>query len=428
MNQTPKKVLLLGADGFIGRHIAITLRRAKIPVLCCARRTGALERMGFETLKADLQNPETHAPRFWQARLDGVDAVIIAAGLLTGPARAFHAVHVDAPTALYAAMPEGARGVLISAVGIDANTLFAEYRRGGEAAAEAASIPVAILRCGLVLGDTSYGGSSLIRAFAALPWAMPVPGRGDQMFNPIHGDDLAEVIIEAIHGKFGTDPLDVGGPEQVTLSSMYQSYRRWLGLRKAPLLPIPFWFARVCGTLGDLLRLGPISRTALDQINHDVLADTSRLQAETETTIRPFSDFVHGRAAGTQDLWQARLYLVRPLVRVVLAVMWILSGLVGLLAPPEAFLPYLGGTGLSDGVLTSLARTGGVVDLAIGAALLRAWRLKLMAVAQLVMVAGYTIGLTLLAPGLWLLPFGGLLKNLPILVLLVIHRVLEEER
>lgn len=44
------------------------------------------------------------------------------------------------------------------------------------------------------------------------------------------------------------------------------------------------------------------------------------------------------------------------------------------------------------------------------------------------MVAGYTSGLTLIAPALWAEPIGGLLKNLPILVLILIHRILEEER
>jgi hypothetical protein len=59
---------------------------------------------------------------------------------------------------------------------------------------------------------------------------------------------------------------------------------------------------------------------------------------------------------------------------------------------------------------------------------LRAWRLKQIAWLQFAMVAGYTAGLTLINPVLWLAPFGRLLKNLPILVLILIHRVLEEER
>lgn len=44
------------------------------------------------------------------------------------------------------------------------------------------------------------------------------------------------------------------------------------------------------------------------------------------------------------------------------------------------------------------------------------------------MVLGYTLGLTLIAPALWLDPFGGLLKNLSIFALLLAHLALAEER
>ena len=44
------------------------------------------------------------------------------------------------------------------------------------------------------------------------------------------------------------------------------------------------------------------------------------------------------------------------------------------------------------------------------------------------MVAAYTVILTLLSPGLWLALFGPLLKNLPILALITVDRILGEER
>ena len=69
-----------------------------------------------------------------------------------------------------------------------------------------------------------------------------------------------------------------------------------------------------------------------------------------------------------------------------------------------------------------------IADAAIGLALLRNWRPKAVARAQLALVLGYTLGLSTLAPALWLDPFGGLLKNLPILALLLVHLALVEER
>ena len=56
------------------------------------------------------------------------------------------------------------------------------------------------------------------------------------------------------------------------------------------------------------------------------------------------------------------------------------------------------------------------------------WRLGLMAWIQMAMVLGYTVGPSLLAPVMWGDLFGSLLENIPILVLVLVHRVLEEER
>lgn len=46
----------------------------------------------------------------------------------------------------------------------------------------------------------------------------------------------------------------------------------------------------------------------------------------------------------------------------------------------------------------------------------------------MVAVGGYTLVFGLMIPTLWLEPYGGLLKNIPILLLILVHRILEEER
>ena len=95
------RVLVLGADGFIGRHIAFRLRAEGHAVLASARRTGPLARMGFEVLCADLTDPATHDPAFWRGALAGGVHLVNAAGLLTGSEAAFAAVHEAAPRAAY---------------------------------------------------------------------------------------------------------------------------------------------------------------------------------------------------------------------------------------------------------------------------------------------------------------------------------------
>jgi len=420
------KVLILGADGFIGRHLAFGLRAAGWSVVASARRCKRLERMGFETVEADLAAPEAATVDFWQGRLEGVSHVVNAAGVLSASEGVSEAVHVTAPGAVYEAMGEGARGVLISAVGIDdSETVFARHRRDGEAVALAHGIVP--LRAGLVLGETSYGGSSLARALAALPFVMPVVGRGEQRFNPVHAADLTRAVAHFLeHPAEGVQ--EIGGPEVVTQSEMLQGLRRWLGLGQVPVLGLPVWLCRGMGRLGDAMRLGPISLTAVRQLEAGVLAEPSAAVQAMPEAPRRFSEFMGARPAGTQDLWHARLYLMRPVLRVVLAVLWLVSGGIGLFLPAGEFLPLIEGSGVPKWLAIAFARLGGVADLAIAGALLRGWRPRLMAGVQAAMVLGYTVAFSVLAPVLWLLPLGGLLKNLPVLALIAVVYVLEDER
>ncbi|WP_166417417.1 SDR family oxidoreductase [Cochlodiniinecator piscidefendens] len=421
-----EKVLLLGADGFIGRHIAFGLRTRGYHVLASARRTNRLSEMGFDTLQADLTAPETHRSDFWKPHLQDVKFVVNCAGLLTGSHTVFDAVHAKAPDAIYGALPEGARGVLLSAVGIDADTKFSHYRKLGESIAIKHNIT--ILRAGLVMADTSYGGSSLLRGLASLPFATPVIGTGEQQLNPIHADDLCEVIHRCFSVNLAPQPHDIGGPEYVSQSALIAKLRGWMGLPKTRVFKTPDTIARLVGRLGDFCKLGPISTIALDQFKSGVTANHSPLCDKLDYTPRGVSAFLNARPAGTQDVWHARLYLLRPILRFTLAFMWFISGLLGLFLPSQAFLPLLSEAPFSDTTLIFLARGGGCVDLLISAALIRGFALRKITWLQIGMVAGYTIGITLLSPMLWLLPIGGLLKNLPILVLLTLYMILEDER
>ena len=418
-------VLLLGADGFIGRHIAFHLRAQGVDLLVSARRVSALAAMGFRVLPADLTDLATHDPEFWRPHLVGSRAVINAAGLLNGSEADFAAVHEKAPAAVYEAMEDGAVGLLVSAIGIDhSDTGFARWRRAGEA--EALARGITVLRPGLVMGDTSYGGTSLARALAAFPIRMPVVGDGSQRSNPIHADDLAAAVLAGLTADLPAQPHEIGGAESIAQADLLALLRGWLGVRPVPVLRLPVPVARTLGQIGDLLRLGPISATSVAQFAEGLQAKTSPALAKVIPMRRGVTEFVQARPAGTQDVWHARTYLLRPVLRLTLAVLWLVSGILGLTLAPETFLPMTPGG--AEGFWILLARLGGAADLVLALALLRNWRPGLLAAAQVLLVATYTVAFTGLNPELWLLPLGGLLKNLPILALIAVWAVLERER
>lgn len=418
------KVLILGADGFIGRHIAFGLRAEGAEVIACARRSEALREMGFEVLPADLSDPATHEPGFWRAVLAGGVHLVNCAGLLTGSDEVFEAVHIKAPLAALQAL-DGGRMVQISAVGIDsAETAFARWRREAEAALSAEA--VTILRPGLVVGETSYGGSSLVRAFAALPFVQPVVGDGRQPFNPVHAADLAQVVAECLRAPPGPGPFEIGGPETLSQAELGAAYRRWLGLSPARVLRLPLGLARRIGQLGEALKLGPISRAGVAQLEAGVTANSTALFEHIRTRPRGISEALRIRPAGTQDLWQARLYMLKPLIRITMSLLWIGAAIGAFLSPDASVAALM--PGRPEGLALLAMRGGGMIELVLGLALLAHWSPRLTAIAQVVWIALAVIGLGLLAPGLWLLPMGGLVKMLPVLLLALVHLALLDER
>ena len=64
----------------------------------------------------------------------------------------------------------------------------------------------------------SFGGTSLFRALAALPWIVPLVGDGRQLFQPIHMADLAEAVRRLIERpEVARRILDVVGPEPMAI-------------------------------------------------------------------------------------------------------------------------------------------------------------------------------------------------------------------
>jgi uncharacterized membrane protein YphA (DoxX/SURF4 family) len=129
-----------------------------------------------------------------------------------------------------------------------------------------------------------------------------------------------------------------------------------------------------------------------------------------------------------QDRWHARLYFCLPLLRVSMALLWIGSGVVGWLTSTADVAAAAPGSSLPAGSLLGLARITASADLLLGALCLLRWRPHLVLALMLAMLLGYTFAIGIAWPVHWLDPFGGLLKNLPLIVALAILLATEERR
>ena len=427
------RVLVLGASGFVGSAVLAALLRAGMDARCVVRDQARFSRRfpDADARTLDLTAPAAREAGRWAEPLAGMDAVVNVAGVLQPRrTREAWAVHRDAPEALYLAceQAEVRRVIHVSAIGVvEADTAYAQSKRAGEEALTARDLDWTVLRPAVVVGDDSFGGTSLLRAIAVFPVVTPILGDGKTPMDLIHRDDLAAGIVALLRtGRGVRTVLEPAGPGRMAFAEVVAAYRNWFGLASRPFVVVPNGLARLVARIGDVTGMPPATSTALAQFHARLTGDAAAFETATGVRPRGLVEILAARPAGSQDLWHARLFLARPLVRMGLALFWAVSGLVGLLSDPAAYESVL--EHLARGWGREIAVAASLTDLAIAAALIAGWRLKLMAWVQMVTIAGYTAVLGVLAPGMWADPYGSLVKNLPILILVLVHRILEEER
>jgi uncharacterized protein YbjT (DUF2867 family) len=424
-------ILVLGATGFIGQQVLLSLQTRGHPVIGLGRdiRQASARFPGVRWIARDLRTLRMAGE--WLPLLDDVTAVINCAGALQDGLRDdLVAVQKDAMLALQEAARTRAPAPLIVQISAPENlgragTTFMETKLEADRALAASGLPHVILRPTVVVGRNAYGGTALLRAIASFPGVLPLVDAASPM-NAVHVHDVAQAVVDAVEGRIvpGSDLVLAGEPTR-TVEEMARFYRRWLGLADAPLIRLPSGLARPLSFGADLAgRLGwrsPLRSTAIRISGIGVaLEDGHPTLTAPDPTLRLIAE-----PAAVQDLWFARLYLLKPLLILTLSLFWILSGLVPLLDPVTTSLRFgasmQAGTALTVTILTSL------LDIALGLAILvQPWAKRAM-LGMITVSLAYLAGGTLIEPTLWLDPLGPLVKVLPsILLTLATLAVLEE--
>jgi len=410
-------ILICGASGFLGQSLERHLTAAGHQVVRGMRRP---RRPG--DLHFDFASPDSA----WAEQLAGIDTVINCVGIFTESAgKSFLDLHQQGPQALFAAcVAAGVRRVVqVSALGTanGAEPYFTSKRAADEFLMQ---LPIAwqIVRPALIYGADGHS-AGFFRQLASLP-VLPLPAGGNQLLQAIHVDDLCAIIARLLDPATPAGQcLDLVGPAPFTLKQMLLEFRRAMGFTPAWCLNIPAGLmqvaAQVLGRLPGSL-LTPDSWRMLQAGNPAATPPT----ALHDRPLRALADFIPPTETKTARL-SALAAWRNPLLRASLALVWLITGLLSLgTYPVDASLALLARTGLS-GTLALIALYGAAgLDLAFGWATLfrpgrRLW------LAQMALIAGYSLVIAVCLPEYLIHPFGPLSKNLPILALLFV--LLSEE-
>ena len=430
------RVLVTGAAGFIGRHIVAALRAGGHRVVCAGRDLDRMRRLfpDQESLRCDFNRDVT--PESWLPRLAGIDAVVNCAGILQSRReQSMAAIHGAAPKALFDACVRARvrRVIQISALGIGPDIAI-EYSRSkldADRHLESLDLDWVILRPSLAYTPAgSFGGTSLFRALAALPWIVPLVGDGRQQFQPIHMNDLAEAVRRLVEdSRISRQLINVVGPEPMVLRDILAGLREWLGYAAPRFLETPPAVVRLAARIADRLGGGPVTTTALTMMLAGNTADPAPFTAATGIVPRRFADALASEPAHVQDRWHARLYFLRSLLRVTIGLFFLCTGLFTfLLWPKAASMALLRAAGVPEALLPLAYYCGWLFDVVLGVALLARWRVQAVGALMAAACVFYLVFVTIAAPTEWIYPITPLGIVFPLMVAMLVMIAIEDDR
>ncbi|WP_088508707.1 SDR family oxidoreductase [Burkholderia ubonensis] len=417
-------ILVCGANGFIGRALCARLEAGGHRVVRgvhAGRRAAGPGEIAIDYAR-DVR------PEHWRARLDGIDAVVNAVGMLTGRRGVtLDAVHRAAPCALFdACCGAGVRRIVqISALGVErGDTAYFASKLAADAYLQTLPIDFRIVRPALVYGATG-ASARYFRMLASLPVHV-LPAGGRQLLRPVHVDDLAELVARLIERPAaGERIVDVVGADEVEYREMLAIYRRAMGFPPAMRVSVPGALFAAAATLSGRMPGAMLTRDTWAMLR---AGNTGELAASSAALGRPprgLRAFIGAQAVALRH--EALAAWRRPLLTGSLAIVWIWTAIASAFIHPLrdslALLAHVHLTGIS--ALAALYAAC-ALDFVFGVATVVAPSRRLWA-AQIVLVVAYSAVIAVAMPGLLAEPFGPVLKNVPILAVLLILFA-EEER
>jgi Nucleoside-diphosphate-sugar epimerases len=270
------KVLVTGGTGVIGEAAVRALHRRGHTIRVLSRHAGRDQAWwpdGVEGWAGDVSEEKSI-----HGACDGCDAVLHVAGIAAEepPRRTFQAVNIDGTR--YVVMEAERAGirkiVYVSSLGADrGQSAYHKSKYVAEDVVRAFSRDWVILRPGAVYGPGDTHLSVLLQMIRTLP-VIPTIGDGDQPFQPIWHEDLADALVQALERDVARcQTLDIAGPELTSQNDLVARFRT-ITARAAVQAPLPEFAAS-------------LGLKALDALGIDVPFSAAQLAMLTERNVIP---------------------------------------------------------------------------------------------------------------------------------------------
>ncbi len=290
-------ILVIGATGFVGRHLTLGLLEQDLPVRALVRdrhRAQTLLPAAVELVAGDMRDPAA-----LDAAFRGVRAVYLAVQTITRAqgrgAGDFAAAELRGLAEVVAACRRARvrRLIVVGLIGAraDAANAWVRARAQGEALLFRSELDVTVVRPGLIVGRGGVGFEGLLAA--ARRRVAVVRGAGRQLWRPIGIDDLVAYLVRVLdeRASYGR-AFDVGTDELVPYDALVDTTADLLG-RSHPLkLHLPLRALRpLAGLLERVRGLPPGGlRAGLDHLGDDLVGDPWPIRQLVHLPLIPYRE------------------------------------------------------------------------------------------------------------------------------------------
>ncbi|OHV20141.1 methyltransferase FkbM [Parafrankia soli] len=226
------KLLVTGGSGFLGRRVVTRAldRGHRITVLVRGDRAEQIVRqLGAESVRGDLDDPAAVDRAFHAV---AGDALVSIASLGTG----------HATTIIGAAERAGSqRAVFVSTTGIftTLDPPSKQVRTAAEETIQRSDLDWTIIRPTMIYGGPDDRNMARLLALLARCPVLPVPGGGHHLQQPVHVDDLAEVVLNVLTTDVAVRRCyNIAGPTALTFREIVTAAGDAVG-RRVVCLPVP---------------------------------------------------------------------------------------------------------------------------------------------------------------------------------------------
>lgn len=436
-----RRVLVLGATGFIGGHVCAALRDAGIHVIAGSRRIGVHHSAnGFpasDTVQTEQRFVNFRAliePPQWEPLLKDVDAVVNLVGIFRETQDVtFDLVHRQAPVALFEACERLQVPFVIqmSALGADdkAVTPFHRSKKAADDDLAVRNLKSMIVQPSLVFGLD--GASSQLFLALATMGLLALPGGGRQKVQPVHVDDIARLVANVLRSNGPVVPVRVVavGPAPLTFLGYLRVLRRGMAISQ-PLRVIPLspFLTRLTMPVAAWLSSGTLSGDAVAMLEQGSTGDVHPFSYLLGRPARDPGSFISSATLEAVRLRSQSAWLA-PVLRWSLAFVWIATAAVSFgLYPTADSFTLLGQAGVPAAMRPLALYGAAALDLVLGLLCLAPRRPRWTWLVQIALIIGYTAIITIRLPEFWMHPYGPLTKNIPMLAALLYLHITESPK